>query len=87
MGRKVLRHFNFSPAECRIQLTQFQELLKEPELSESKHILPFFEEHDHVSALIGMLNRSIGQIDPSVVQLSGTTSPSQAGRCGDAGGF
>ncbi len=63
MGRKVLENFTFSPAICRAELKDYDLLLTKSELSEKHDILPFFESHDHLSALVGMLNRSIGRID------------------------
>jgi hypothetical protein len=59
-----LRPIEFCPVTCARELQRFKKLLDtKNELSEAKHILPFFKKNKHLSALIGTRNPYVGRFD------------------------
>jgi len=51
---KGLDSFNLDIKKCLVELEEFEKLLlNNKELKESKDILPFFKERQHLSACIG----------------------------------
>lgn len=61
---KVFDDLNFDARACRAELEAFGKLLADhPTLSERDDVLPLFQQNRNLSALSGMLNRSIGRTD------------------------
>jgi hypothetical protein len=61
---KTLEKTSLNLTQCKQDLADFKMLLdSKPALSEQKDILPFFEAHKHLAALIGAYNPKINRFD------------------------
>lgn len=67
---KAFRSFQIDPEKCHQELDDFAKLLCKQELEERKHILPFFEKHEHLAALIGSFNTLNSRYDKLAHELT-----------------
>lgn len=66
MTNQELEPFDLSLAQAEKSLPELKTLLDtNEELSESNHILPFFEKHPHLAVLAGSANLRLETIDRS----------------------
>lgn len=60
---KAFEPFTLDLSAVRAELDELHELLKSPELSERKDILPFFRRRKHLSAFLGSYNPKVLRFD------------------------
>ncbi len=60
---KNLNSFKLNLTKCYSELKQFNKLLQQPELQESKDILPFFKKNLHLFAFLGSYVPNINRFD------------------------
>jgi hypothetical protein len=68
---KYLEKLNLSLPKCKTELVAFKRLLDSKQsLSERGDILPFFNDHKHLAALVGSFNSKINSFDRIAIEFN-----------------
>jgi hypothetical protein len=68
---KTLEKIDISVSRCKTELAEFKRLLdSKASLSERDDILPFFNAHRHLAALVGSYNPRINRFDRIATEFS-----------------